>query len=346
MSYGLRVSKVKFLFYFRLLAMRLYSLIVAVLLLPSLPGRSADLSDTQKREITSSVQSFRVTDSRRLAQLRQFIELGSQAVQAWNAAMAEELELITEKIKSYTNPPLPDKRVTELREQLRVLRESDELTEEQLEKQGQPAVQELLRLYEQQSAKQAVERDQRREIQQQLQRMKKFLNKIRTDAGLKSLSTKTFVKRIKQLQKELASSPSARIDYVREQNAKLAKKLDRAEVDGIRYLNEMRIVMGFKPMLIDPKLCVAARGHSKDMQTLDFFDHESPVEGKKTFLDRARLAGTKANGENIYWGSPNGRNAIDVWFSSPPHHWNMFDSDWTHQGIGRWEDHWTQMFRQ
>ena len=142
------------------------------------------------------------------------------------------------------------------------------------------------------------------------------------------------------------SAPSARIDYVRKQNAKLAKKLDRAEVDGIRYLNEMRIVMGFKPMLIDPKLCAAARGHSKDMQTLDFFDHESPVEGKATFLDRARLAGTKANGENIYWGSPNGRNAIDVWFSSPPHHWNMFDPDWTHQGIGRWEDHWTQMFRQ
>ncbi|MCH7726164.1 MAG: CAP domain-containing protein [Planctomycetes bacterium] len=329
--------------------MKLYSLIVAVLLLPLLPARSAELSDTQKREITSAVQSFRgthVTDSQRLAQSRKFVELGSQAVQAWNRAMAEELGLITEKIKPFTNPPLPDKRVAELREKLRALQESDELSEEQLEEQGRSALQELLRGYEQQSAKQAVERNKRRQIQQQLQRMNDFLEKVRADASLTSLSTMSSVKQIKQLQTELLSSPLARIDYVREQNANLAKKIHRAEADGIRYLNEMRIVMGLKPTLIDPKLCMAARGHSKDMQTLDFFDHESPVEGKTTFLDRARLAGTKANSENIYWGSPNERTAIDVWFSSPPHHRNMFDSDWTHQGIGRWEDHWTQMFRQ
>ena len=121
--------------------------------------------------------------------------------------------------------------------------------------------------------------------------------------------------------------------------------MDREEANVIRTLNDMRVIMGLMPMEIDLKLCKAARGHSADMQRLDFFSHESPVEGKKTFSDRAKLADTKAHGENILKGVASGSKAVEEWFKSPGHHKNMF-RPWGYQGVGRIGSTWTQLFRQ
>lgn len=123
--------------------------------------------------------------------------------------------------------------------------------------------------------------------------------------------------------------------------AKKAVPADEAE--GVRDLNEMRMLMGLRPVLIDPKLHYAARDHSKDMVNLKFFAHDSPVPGKKTPWDRAKAAGTTAGAENIYAGSTSPQAANQGWFFSPGHHVNMFGNH-RRVGQGRHEGHWTQLF--
>jgi uncharacterized protein YkwD len=109
-------------------------------------------------------------------------------------------------------------------------------------------------------------------------------------------------------------------------------------------LNVARTICGLRPLLYDAKLCEAAQGHSQDMATRDFFSHESPLSGKKTFSDRAKLAGTSASGENIYKGSSVSTEALKAWFVSPGHHKNMFSESARRQGLGHDGKLWTQMF--
>ncbi len=106
-------------------------------------------------------------------------------------------------------------------------------------------------------------------------------------------------------------------------NARLAEKLDPEEARAILALNLARNLLGLPALAIDLRLCEAAREHSQDMERLKFFSHESPVPGKKSFGDRAKLAGTTASAENIYAGAKSGKSAHAGWFHSPGHHKNQ-----------------------
>ena len=136
-----------------------------------------------------------------------------------------------------------------------------------------------------------------------------------------------------------------RDDQILAMNAELVAKaaVPADEGEGIRDLNGMRILLGLPPVLIDPKLHVAARDHSKDMVEKNFFAHDSPVPGKKSPWDRAKKAGTSASSENIYFGSKTPADANEAWFLSPGHHVNMFGNG-RRGGMGRHEGHWTQLF--
>jgi uncharacterized protein YkwD len=129
-------------------------------------------------------------------------------------------------------------------------------------------------------------------------------------------------------------------------NAKIAEKnsIPAAEVKGIEECNLWRLLVGLNACVIDPKLCAAARDHSKDMATKGFFAHESPVPGKKTPWDRAAKFDTSASGENIYMGSQDPHGANTGWFFSPGHHKNMFSAEQQRIGLGQHGNHWTQMF--
>ena len=131
---------------------------------------------------------------------------------------------------------------------------------------------------------------------------------------------------------------------IMKKNEVILKGLPKKEAEGIRELNRWRICAGLAPLVVDPKLCQAARDHCKDMATLGFFNHKSPVNGKRTPADRARRFGTRANGENIAINSsPNAANLS--WFLSPGHHRNMFRPSYTIIGLGNHGKHYTQMFR-
>ena len=116
------------------------------------------------------------------------------------------------------------------------------------------------------------------------------------------------------------------------------------EARGIEECNLLRLYVGLGALELDPKLCEAARDHSKDMAEQGFFAHESPVPGKKTPWDRAAKAGTTASGENIYAGSPDSHSANMGWFYSPGHHKNMFSPGQRRIGLGQHGSHWTQLF--
>lgn len=129
-----------------------------------------------------------------------------------------------------------------------------------------------------------------------------------------------------------------------ERNRELAGELpDPEEGRGVLDLNRLRIRLGLPAVLIDVKLCQAARDHSNDMRTLGFFAHESPVPGKRTPGERAARAGTSAGAENIAAGQPTGAGANLAWWYSPGHHRNMLGGH-SRIGLGRSEGFWTQMF--
>lgn len=152
-----------------------------------------------------------------------------------------------------------------------------------------------------------------------------------------------------QIEKDVISSfadlPRDGLRIMKE-NDKIAEKgnVPDDEREGIREVNEWRLLLGLNALVIDPKLCDASRGHSEDMNKNNFFAHESPIQGKKTPWDRAANEGTKASGENIYMGSTAPASANKGWFYSPGHHKNMFKASHTRIGLGRYGSHWTQMF--
>ena len=130
------------------------------------------------------------------------------------------------------------------------------------------------------------------------------------------------------------------------ENAKIATKeeVPEPEVKGVEECNLWRLLVGLNACVLDPKLCEAARDHSKDMAEKGFFAHESPVSGKKTPWDRAKNFDTSASGENIFMGSNSPNSANSGWFFSPGHHKNMFNAGQRRIGLGQHNAHWTQMF--
>ena len=126
-------------------------------------------------------------------------------------------------------------------------------------------------------------------------------------------------------------------------NYALSTEIEAEEFKGLYELNRIRILAGMGALKIDVKLCNAGRGHSKDMVEHGFFDHTSPLPGKTSPGDRSRLAGTSGGAENIAAGQENGEGAIRAWWYSPGHHRNMMGGH-ARVGLGRHQDHWTQVF--
>ena len=127
------------------------------------------------------------------------------------------------------------------------------------------------------------------------------------------------------------------------ENSQLAGQLDPEEARCMLALNLTRCLLGLNPLKIDPKLVASARDHSQDMVKHDFFGHQSPVEGKKEFWERAPLFDTTASAENIAWGLSDGAALHELWWHSPGHHRNML-REATRIGVGRYQQHWTQLF--
>lgn len=158
-----------------------------------------------------------------------------------------------------------------------------------------------------------------------------------------TISFEDYLVKEEEIASALAMPMDASTRSVLAANAQLASKLEPEEARCVLDLNLTRNLLGLAPLQIDLALTAAARDHSSDMESLNFFSHESPVAGKTTPSDRAQRAGTSASGENIAAGTLDGTVANKLWWHSPGHHKNML-GDHARVGVGRSNKHWTEMF--
>jgi uncharacterized protein YkwD len=88
------------------------------------------------------------------------------------------------------------------------------------------------------------------------------------------------------------------------------------------------------PLAFHDALRCAARNHSKDMWTKDYFDHLSPSGG--TPADRFTKSGYAwmAIGENIAFGSAQPAKNVQGWMQSDPHCANIMNPSFKEVGVG------------
>jgi uncharacterized protein YkwD len=105
------------------------------------------------------------------------------------------------------------------------------------------------------------------------------------------------------------------------------------------------------PLAMNAALRRAARDHSRDMGTGNYFDHAS-LDGRSPD-DRMRAAGWsgRASGENIFGGPRTAGEVVDGWMKSPGHCANIMSPNYGFIGIGyaeversRLGHYWTQDF--
>ncbi len=126
--------------------------------------------------------------------------------------------------------------------------------------------------------------------------------------------------------------------------------LDAQESALLTLINDYRTANGARALVSNAYLDVAAKEHSRDMASRNYFDHNSP-EGT-TPQQRAERAGYRGFvSENIYAGGELATAVFDAWKASPPHNANLLDPQSEAVGLGRafnanseYEWYWTAVF--
>jgi uncharacterized protein YkwD len=115
----------------------------------------------------------------------------------------------------------------------------------------------------------------------------------------------------------------------------------QAEGTTLCLINQRRAKRGLARLKFNGSLAAAAKGHSAEMDALNFFDHESP--GGSSPLSRITSAGYLSGasawgvGENLAWaggdaGSPT--VIVGMWMNSPGHRQIMLSRSFQQVGIG------------
>tara|TARA_B100000700_G_C14898326_1_gene786109 strand:+ start:106 stop:1092 length:987 start_codon:yes stop_codon:yes gene_type:complete len=132
------------------------------------------------------------------------------------------------------------------------------------------------------------------------------------------------------------------------------------EIEFLRILNKERIKKGMQPLKMNQDLTRAARYHSFDMGSQNYFAHQTydrPNNGSKLIeicgpFDRIRKFSKYYGGENLYAGGSSAQSAYNSWYESPGHYRNMFNPKYKEIGIGfikvegsKYTNYWTTNFK-
>ncbi len=311
---------------------------------------TASLSPQQRSQAMKRLAEFRryrAVPKRQVEAVKQLAAIGPGAVELLKDFLDKDIVRLATQIEAGTSNAAGDKRIAELRAILAKLRGDPDLTKEKLQTDGLSALDQLTIVYRQRQTKLRAEMRKVGRAAEELRRLSTFFKELQTawdDPAAVPLPVAAYQQEIDRLLAAVAGVDEVKLERAAEQNAPRTKGLDPGMVEGMRAVNGMRVMCGLEPLLVDPKLCAAATGHSNDMATRGFFDHTSPIAGKTTFNDRAKQAGTTASGENIYMGSVSPAAALKAWFLSPPHHKNVLSEQHRRQGLGRSGKYWTHMF--
>lgn len=322
---------------------RLVTLVAAIALALSVDGARSEPAAApdsgSTRRALAVLKAPRPSPEKLAAAVGELVAAGPEAAAGLAAHVDREVRRLAAVAESRPKTAQFDDEIATLRETLRGLREDPELSKEQLERAGLPALETLQAAWARREAALASWRTKQTTARGQAERLAAVVQAWQAAGGDAAEATAS----VAAVQGRLGpDDPVA--ERVAAENMSLAAELAADVVPAMNAVNAMRIACGLAPLVFDPKLCTAAVMHSRDMESQGFFAHESPLPGKKTFSDRAVLAGTTACGENIFMGSAAGADAVRAWFLSPGHHKNMFGAEHVRQGLGRSGKHWTQLF--
>lgn len=305
------------------------------------PGGESTAADGRAtaRRLASQLRSPRASAERLAALVDRIVAIGPEGSAAVASHVDREFERLSAVVESRPKTGPLDDEIEALRDTLRQLRQAADLSKERLESVGLPALESLTVAWSRREAVLAPWRQQREVARGQAERLGGVVDAWRAKGGDAGDRSARLAKLLASLGPEDAAAAR-----VAAENEKVARGLPADVVPGMQAVNTIRTTCGLPPLVFDPRLCEAATMHSRDMESQRFFSHQSPLPGKKTPQDRAKLAGTAASGENIYMGSSVGSDAIKAWFLSPGHHKNMLGERYARQGLGRSGKHWTQLF--
>ncbi len=303
------------------------------------PARPSDAAAVRK--LVATLRAAKTTNDRLEQTVAALAAMKPDGVSALDDYVTREVSRLASVAGSGPQPGPLDEEIAKLREVLRRLREAADLTKEQLEKEGLPALESLTVAWSKREAALAPWHKQKQVARMQVERLTALV--AAWQAADADAPVAGHLGALGTLTTDLApdNPESAR---VLADNKRIASGLPAEVVTGMNAVNAIRVSCGLPPLIFDAKLCEAAAMHSRDMESKGFFAHESPLPGKAAFTDRAKLAGTTASGENIFMGSTSGGEAVKAWFVSPGHHKNMLTSEYTRQGLGCAGKHWTQLF--
>jgi uncharacterized protein YkwD len=106
-------------------------------------------------------------------------------------------------------------------------------------------------------------------------------------------------------------------------------------------INRARAKHHLRPVAASPRLHLAARHHSSDMLSRDYFGHTSPTGS--TLYDRIVHSGFLTDGtwwagETLAWGTGTSGDpavVVDMWLNSPEHRAILLSPLYRFVGIGR-----------
>ncbi|MFF5233809.1 CAP domain-containing protein [Dactylosporangium sp. NPDC000521] len=106
------------------------------------------------------------------------------------------------------------------------------------------------------------------------------------------------------------------------------------ETEVVTLTNNYRKANGCGALRIDTRLVAAARNHSTDMVTNNFFSHTG--SNGSTFVQREVAAGytTGASAENIAWGYRTPQDVVTGWINSEGHRANILNCSSVAVGVG------------
>ncbi|ARK31130.1 CAP domain-containing protein [Halalkalibacter krulwichiae] len=110
------------------------------------------------------------------------------------------------------------------------------------------------------------------------------------------------------------------------------------------YTNIIRLRHDLEPFSWEEDVAGIAYKHSKDMSENNYFSHTSPTYGE--VLDRFTREEVpfKLAGENIAAKYIDGIASVEGWLNSEGHRVNLLHEEFTHLGVGVFQDYYTQNF--
>ena len=125
-------------------------------------------------------------------------------------------------------------------------------------------------------------------------------------------------------------------------------KRTQFEDEVTRLTNAERAGAGCEPVRTDERLRTAARGHSDDMASRQYFSHTSP-EGETPWERAEEVGYPSPSAENIAHGYPDAEAVVTAWMASEGHRANILNCGSRAVGVGvtlagAGAPYWTQMF--